>query len=166
MQRAAGCVNCIFLMLKGFVLRFSLDILSDFVQTPLNKINKRPELSCRNDSLHPARGAALLRVDSRAGGRSGGNQRRANKKGRKSSHFRKSYLALPSVLVCFVLSLKLGAVTPAPDGSYIGDNTAKGQAALLSLTNALLKSCASSSKRATGAPHHAPSPLKSSRITG
>jgi hypothetical protein len=37
-------------------------------------------------------------------------------------------------LVCFALSPKAQAVSPAPDGGYAGGNTAEGQAALLSLT--------------------------------
>ncbi len=38
-------------------------------------------------------------------------------------------------LVCFALSPKAQAVSPAPDGGYPGGNTAEGQAALLSLTS-------------------------------
>jgi hypothetical protein len=42
---------------------------------------------------------------------------------------------LPLIFVCFALSPKAQAVTPAPDGGYPGGNTAEGTAALFSLTS-------------------------------
>jgi hypothetical protein len=44
------------------------------------------------------------------------------------------FTTLLLVLVCFGLSQRAEAVVPAPDGGYLGGNTAEGQNALLSLT--------------------------------
>src|SRR4030095_7779733 len=66
------------MILKTFVLSFRLDNLAPFWQTDPNKL-KSGQMSCRNGSLHPARGAALLRVDSRAGGRVRRKSERPNK---------------------------------------------------------------------------------------
>src|SRR6184192_3614980 len=41
---------------------------------------------------------------------------------------------IPIVLTVFVLSPMAEAVSPAPDGSYSGGNTAEGESALLNLT--------------------------------
>jgi trimeric autotransporter adhesin len=44
-------------------------------------------------------------------------------------------LLMPLVLACFALLPRAQAVTPAPDGAYLGFNTAEGFNALLSLTS-------------------------------
>src|SRR5205809_1503541 len=49
------------------------------------------------------------------------------------SPFRRALLLIPLVLICFMLSPSIWAVTPAPDGGYPGFNTAEGDNALLDL---------------------------------
>ena len=51
------------------------------------------------------------------------------------SFLRLGLLFIPLVLVCFTLSPTARAVSPAPDGAYLGFNTAEGESALQSLTN-------------------------------
>jgi hypothetical protein len=51
------------------------------------------------------------------------------------SHLRAAFIFVPLVLVCFALSPRLRAVTPAPDGGYPGFNTAEGDSALQNLTS-------------------------------
>ena len=48
---------------------------------------------------------------------------------------RRAFILIPLVLICFALSPRLRAVTPAPDGGYPGFNTAEGTGALQSLTS-------------------------------
>ena len=50
------------------------------------------------------------------------------------SHLRAAFIFVPLVLMCFALSPRLRAVTPAPDGGYPGFNTAEGDSALQNLT--------------------------------
>jgi hypothetical protein len=50
------------------------------------------------------------------------------------SPLRFGFLLIPLVLGCFALSPMAQAVVPAPDGGYVGGNTAEGQGALLNLT--------------------------------
>src|SRR6266516_1688414 len=47
---------------------------------------------------------------------------------------RAAFILIALALGAFPLSLRVRAVTPAPDGSYAGGNTAEGQNALLNLT--------------------------------
>jgi Na+/proline symporter len=47
-----------------------------------------------------------------------------------SSPLRRGFLLIPLVLTCFALLPSAWAVTPAPDGSYPGYNTAEGLNAL------------------------------------
>jgi hypothetical protein len=51
------------------------------------------------------------------------------------SPLRLAFLLIPLVFVCFALSPRVRAVTPAPDGGYPGGNTAEGDGALQSLTS-------------------------------
>ena len=57
---------------------------------------------------------------------------------RKSTNYsplRRAFIFVPLVLMCFGLSPRLQAVTPAPDGAYLGANTAEGgSGTLFSLT--------------------------------
>src|SRR6476661_4021312 len=57
---------------------------------------------------------------------------------RKSINYwplRRAFIFVPLVLMCFGLSPRLQAVTPAPDGAYLGANTAEGgSGTLFSLT--------------------------------
>ncbi len=53
------------------------------------------------------------------------------------SPLRLALLLIPLVLVCFALSPRAQAVTPAPDGGYPGANTAEGTDALFSLTSGI-----------------------------
>jgi hypothetical protein len=50
------------------------------------------------------------------------------------SPVRLTFLLIPFVFVCFGLSPVVRAVVPAPDGGYLGGNTAEGDNALFSLT--------------------------------
>jgi Chaperone of endosialidase len=50
------------------------------------------------------------------------------------SLFRRGFLLIPVLLVCFALSPGAQAVVPPPDGGYPGSNTAEGTQALQSLT--------------------------------
>jgi Chaperone of endosialidase len=50
------------------------------------------------------------------------------------SPLRLGFLLMPLALTCFALSPSSRAVTPAPDGGYLGENTAEGTNALFSLT--------------------------------
>src|SRR6478752_3040129 len=51
------------------------------------------------------------------------------------SPLRRAFIFVPLVLLCFGLSPRLQAVTPAPDGAYLGANTAEGgSGTLFSLT--------------------------------
>ncbi|PYK10616.1 MAG: hypothetical protein DME65_09355 [Verrucomicrobia bacterium] len=54
----------------------------------------------------------------------------------RSLPFRRGFLLIPLILVCFALSPQTEAVVPPPDGAYAGGNTAEGQNALLSLNTA------------------------------
>ena len=47
---------------------------------------------------------------------------------------RRGFLLIPLALACFGLSPAARAVDPAPDGGYLGQNTAEGDSALFSLT--------------------------------
>src|SRR6266404_1644175 len=51
------------------------------------------------------------------------------------SPLRLAFLLIPVALACFGLSPIARAVTPAPDGGYVGANTAEGTDALFSLTS-------------------------------
>jgi hypothetical protein len=51
------------------------------------------------------------------------------------SPLRLGLLLVPLVLVCFALSPRAQAVSPAPDGAYAGNNTAEGTQALQSLVS-------------------------------
>jgi hypothetical protein len=53
------------------------------------------------------------------------------------SPLRLGLLLVPLVLVCFALSPRTQAVTPAPDGGYPGSNTAEGTQALFSRTTGI-----------------------------
>ncbi|HEV3098256.1 MAG TPA: hypothetical protein VGY75_00925 [Candidatus Udaeobacter sp.] len=52
----------------------------------------------------------------------------------RSLPFRRGFLLIPLISVCFALSPQTQAVVPAPDGGYFGANTAEGQNALNSLS--------------------------------
>jgi hypothetical protein len=47
---------------------------------------------------------------------------------------RRVFLLVPLLLTCFAFSPMARAVTPPPDGGYLGQNTAEGTNALFSLT--------------------------------
>jgi hypothetical protein len=51
----------------------------------------------------------------------------------RSLPFRRGFLLIPLISVCFALSPQTQAVVPAPDGGYAGANTAEGQSALSAL---------------------------------
>ena len=51
----------------------------------------------------------------------------------RSLPFRRGFLLIPLILICFAFSPQMQAVSPAPDGGYAGGNTAEGTNALLSL---------------------------------
>ena len=53
------------------------------------------------------------------------------------SPLRRAFIVIPLVLMCFALSPRVRAVTPAPDGGYPGANTAEGTDALFSLTSGI-----------------------------
>jgi len=52
---------------------------------------------------------------------------------RRRKYLRPALISTASVLVCFPVSPMVQAVSPAPGGAYLGNNTAEGQDALLSL---------------------------------
>jgi trimeric autotransporter adhesin len=57
------------------------------------------------------------------------------RKSTNPSPLRRGFILIPLVLVCLGLWSKAYAVSPEPDGGYIGNNTAEGEEALLSLTS-------------------------------
>jgi len=50
------------------------------------------------------------------------------------SPLQRAFILIPLLLMCFALSPRVRAVTPAPDGGYPGNNTAEGTNALFNLT--------------------------------
>jgi hypothetical protein len=58
----------------------------------------------------------------------------------RSLPFRRGFLLIPLILVCFALSPQMQAVSPPPDGGYAGGTTAEGNSALLSLTSGIYNS--------------------------
>ena len=58
----------------------------------------------------------------------------------RSLPFRRGFLLIPLILVCFALSPQMQAVSPPPDGGYAGGTTAEGDSALLSLTSGIYNS--------------------------
>jgi len=58
----------------------------------------------------------------------------------RSLPFRRGFLLIPLILVCFALSPQMHAVSPPPDGGYAGGTTAEGDSALLSLTSGIYNS--------------------------
>jgi hypothetical protein len=58
----------------------------------------------------------------------------------RSLPFRRGFLLIPLISMCFALSPQMQAVSPAPDGGYPGGNTAEGDSALLSRTSGIYNS--------------------------
>jgi hypothetical protein len=132
-------------ILKEFVLSFPLDRLSPFWQTDPNKL-KSGQMSCRNGSLHPARGAALLRVDSRAGGRVRRKSERPNKE-RTGIMKRQEIIFSPSRLRLLALCFRPKRELPLPRTQATAETA---QVTLFSRTNGLLKTCVRNSERVVG----------------
>jgi len=58
----------------------------------------------------------------------------------RSLPFRRGFLLIPLILVCFALSPQMQALSPPPDGGYPGGTTAEGADVLASLTSGIYNS--------------------------